>query len=67
MLEPAATEEEQPTEQQRVILRRFREASDAGMTLVEARLFAESDCDVGLLRKLAKAGCPGSMIARILI
>jgi hypothetical protein len=67
MIEPAATNEEQPTEQQRVVDRRFDEARSAGLTLVEARLFAESDADVGQLRKLAASGCPAAQIAAILI
>jgi hypothetical protein len=67
MLEPAATEREQPTEAQLVVFRRFREARKAGLTLVEARLFAESDVDVGLLRKLVAGGCAPALAARILI
>lgn len=45
--------------------RRYLEARDAGLTLVEARLFADSDQDVGTLRKLVKAGCPPARIADI--
>lgn len=66
MLEPAPTEDDYLSEPRRVIFRRFREARDAGLTLVEARVFAEGDADVGQLRKLVKAGCSGRMIARIL-
>lgn len=55
------------SEQQHVRARRFREARKAGLTLVEARLFADSDTDIGLLRKLAAAGCPPVTIAHILI
>jgi len=47
--------------------RRFLEARKAGLTLVEARLFAESDRDVGQLRTLVKGGCPPAVIAAILI
>lgn len=54
-------------ETRRVMVRRFREARLAGLTLVEARLFAESDVDIGLLRKLVAVGCPPRQIARILI
>jgi hypothetical protein len=67
MLEPAVTEDDQPTESDRVMFRRFHEARDAGLTLVEARLFAESDADVGHLRKLVAAGCKPAVIAKILI
>ena len=49
-----------------VVLHRFTEARQAGLTLVEARLFAESDTDVGLLRTLVNGDCPSKLIARIL-
>jgi hypothetical protein len=55
------------TELQVVIRRRCREAQDAGMTKVEARLFAESEVDVGLLRKLVSAGCPAAKLAGVLL
>jgi hypothetical protein len=67
MLEPAATESDHYTEPQRVVFRRFREAREAGLTLVEARLFAESDADIGVLRKLVRDGCPPKTMARILV
>lgn len=54
-------------EQREVFVRRFKEARAAGLTLVEARLFAESDCDIGLLRKLVEFGCPPAQIAKVLI
>lgn len=65
-IEPAATEDEMG-EDRRVMFRRFAEARDAGLTLVEARLFAESDTDIGDLRRLVKLHCTPSLIARILI
>lgn len=66
MLEPAATEAEQPTEAQRVIFRRFAEARAHGLTLVEARIFAEGSVDIGMLRRLVRGGCPPALAARIL-
>lgn len=66
----ADTDEQPPTrapELERVILHRFKEARQAGLTLVEARLFAESEVDVGLLRTLVAGHCPPQQIARILI
>jgi hypothetical protein len=46
---------------------RRREASKAGMSRVEARLFAESEIDVGDLRRLVEKGCPPELIARVLL
>lgn len=67
MLEPAVTEDDQPTEKDRVMFRRFHEAHEAGLTLVESRIFAESDVDVGWLRMLVRDGCKPALIAKILI
>lgn len=54
-------------EQREVYRRRFREARQAGMSIVEAQLFADSDQDIGTLRKLVKAGCPPDVMARIVV
>lgn len=51
----------------RVVRNRFNEAREAGLTLVESRLFAESDCDVGLLRACVRGECPPLLIARVLL
>jgi hypothetical protein len=45
--------------------RRYREARAAGLSMAEARLFADSDQDVGLLRRLVAGGCDPHLIARI--
>ena len=50
-----------------VLLNRYREAREAGLTVVEARLFAESDRDVGELRKLVRAGCPVETLRAIVL
>ena len=55
------------TEQQRVVLHRFTEARAAGLTRLEARLYAESEIDCGLLRRLVARGCRGRLLARIVL
>lgn len=54
-------------EQREVYRRRFREARQAGMSIVESQLFADSDQDIGTLRKLVKGGCPPDVMARIVV
>lgn len=46
---------------------RYRQAKEAGFTDVEASLWAESDGDVGALRKLVSLGCPHDLIAQIVL
>lgn len=54
-------------------MRRIREAVDAGLTLEEARVFAVSGADVGLLRALVAPsekwpdGCPIELIREIVL
>ena len=50
-----------------VIYRRYKEAREYGLTKLEARLFADSERDVGELRRLREMGCPPDIAARILI
>jgi hypothetical protein len=50
-----------------VLRNRYTEARRAGLSMVEARLFAESDEDVGVLRKLVEKGCAPQLIARVLL
>lgn len=50
-----------------VLRRRYMEARQAGLTIVEARLFSESDRDVGELRQLVAAGCPVETIRQIVL
>lgn len=54
-------------EVEEVSLHRFREARQAGLSIVEACLFAESSVDVGELRSLVAAGCPIQLIRRIVL
>lgn len=63
----ADTEDGRPSEREICVRRRRQEAIKAGLSIVEARLFAESDRDVGQLRMLVRDGCPPAVIARILI
>jgi len=54
-------------EQQEVLYRRYKEARLFGLTRLEARLFAESDRDIGELRVLQAKGCSPALAAKILI
>lgn len=54
-------------EQLEILRRRYTEARKAGLTIVEARLFAESDADVGELRRLVEHGCPIDQIRAIVL
>ena len=45
--------------------RRFDEAREAGLTVTQARWFADGQVDVGLLRRLVSLGCEPGLIARI--
>jgi hypothetical protein len=46
---------------------RYRQAREAGMSGIEARLFADCDIETGELRRLVRLGCPGEMLGRILL
>lgn len=50
-----------------VYRRRHKEARAAGLSIVEAKLFADGDQDVGWLRLLVGGGCDADLIARIII
>lgn len=53
-------------EHQEAVRRRYKEARAAGLSIVEAKLFAESNADVGQLRKLVAGECPPRLIFEIL-
>ena len=55
------------SERGRVVLHRYAEAREFGLTRLEARLYAESEIDVGELRRLKRLGCPPIVAARILL
>ena len=63
----ADTDELETDEMAEVLRRRRREAREAGLSQVEARLWAESDRDIGELRRLVEAGCPPELLARVLL
>ncbi len=46
---------------------RYDAARAAGLTLVEAKLFADSNVDIGELRRLHAAGCPPDLLARLVL
>jgi len=54
-------------EQLEVLRRRYTEARRAGLTIAEATLFAESDADVGELRRLVRDGCPVETLRLIVL
>jgi len=54
-------------EQTAVYLRRYKEARAAGLSIVEARMFAESDTDIGELRRLVRKDCPRELLARLVL
>jgi len=47
--------------------RRNQEARDAGLSELEANVFAINDTDIGQLRKLVADGCPPDLIALIVV
>lgn len=48
-------------------LYRYQAARKAGMTIVEAQLFRDSDVTLSQLRRLVELGCSGDMLAAILL
>lgn len=54
-------------EERQVLLSRSAEAIRAGLSIDEARAFAHSGVDVGVLRKLVSEGCPVDLIRRIVL
>ena len=62
-----AVTDELEDEQVRVWNRRYTEARAAGLEHLDAIRFARSDRDVGELRRLVKAGCPPTVLARIVL
>lgn len=54
-------------EQRTVTRNRYREARQAGLTIVEAQLFADSDRDIGELRLLVAKGATVEQIRAIIL
>lgn len=46
---------------------RYREARAVGLTTVEAAMFADTNRDLGDLRRLVDGGCPSRLLAAILL
>lgn len=46
---------------------RYDEALRAGLTEIEAKLFAESDRELEQLRKLVRKGCPAELLREIVL
>ena len=63
----AKLEDRRDLETVEVWRRRFHEAHDAGLSLADAAVFANSQRDIGLLRQLVADGCPAKLIARIVL
>lgn len=47
--------------------RRYREARSAGLDQFDATVFADSDADIGVLRRLVAAGCDPQTLAAIIL
>ncbi len=54
-------------EQAGVLHYRYQQARHAGLIPEDALRFAESDADIGELRKLAAAGCPPELVLQIVL
>jgi len=54
-------------EKTRVSNRRYHEALDAGLSVTDANLFADSTADVGLLRLCVRNGWSAEMIAAVML
>jgi hypothetical protein len=65
--EPDTLHEHEPRskEEQQILLWRFAQGRRLGLSHVEARLFAESDADLGLFRCLVARGCTAELALRI--
>lgn len=55
------------SESDEVLRRRYLEALEAGLKDLDAQRFAESDRDIGELRRAVKKGCPPRLLARIVL
>ena len=64
---PETLHEQEPLskEEQQILLWRFAQGRRLGLSHVEARLFAESNADLGLFRGLVSRGCTAELALRI--
>ena len=65
--QPQVQVEEPGGELYRVRQWRHKEALEAGFTIAQAHLYADSDADCGHLRELARRGCPPELIFKLLV
>ena len=63
----AETSEIELDELGKVTLHRYKEAREFGLTMVEARLYADSQIDASELRRLKRKGCPPRLAEEILL
>lgn len=64
---PTPADRRRMDEDDRVNLNRYRAARKAGMTAVEAQLFADSGILRDELERLVKLECPEALLAKILL
>lgn len=60
-------DEARELEDAEVFRNRYRDARRAGLPPDDALTFAESEADVGELRRLIEAGCPVDQLRRIVL
>ena len=65
--ESLVVDNDDPAEERRIRYRRKREALRAGLTVPEAKLFADSGVDIRWLRLCVKGKCSPSLMASILL
>ena len=68
--QPGTAVEDEPQltdEERRVLIWRFAQTRRLGLSHVEARLFAESNADIGQFRGLIARGCSPDVALRIVL
>lgn len=66
--DPIDVEQPEPPDEETVVRwNRYKEARRAGLSIVEAQLFADSLIDVGLLRSCVANGWSGEQIRDVLL
>lgn len=65
---PDETELEIPSDQELEYRRwRYKEARAMHLTIVEAKVFADTDIPMSRLRELVAKGCPDQLLAKVLL
>jgi hypothetical protein len=66
--ETAADQPREPLgEERKVLAWRYQQVRQLGFARLEARLLAESDAELALLRKLMRAGCSAALAFDIVV